>query len=215
MTRPSRASPQTIPAAVRTTASTCPRSRTAVPRVTDTPPTASGRDVDAGFPPLLGGDRRRRARQRIAAGGGFGKGHALPNGIDAGEHRRHPVQTEGDAAVRRRAVPKSLEEEAELRLGLLTGQPDHVEDLLLHAGTMDTDRPTTELDSVDDDVVGAGQPRSGLLSEAVRPFRRRRGEGMVHRGPAAAIGRLEHREVGHAQEAPRRLLDEATIAADG
>src|SRR5664279_5955347 len=119
-------------------ASTCPRSRTAVPRVTDTPPTASGRGVDAGFPPLLGGDRRRRARQRIAAGGGFGKGHDLPNGIGAGEHRRHPVQTEGDAAVRRRAVPKSLEEEAELRLGLLAGQPDHVEDLLLHAGTMDT-----------------------------------------------------------------------------
>ena len=74
----------------------------------------AGSGVDAGLLALLRGDRRRGAGQRVAAGGRLREGHDLADGVGAGEHRGEPVEPEGDAAVRRRAVLEGLEQEAEL-----------------------------------------------------------------------------------------------------
>ena len=51
-------------------------------------------------------------------------GNAITSRIDvgAGEQRHDPVQPEGDAAVRRRAVLEGLQQEAELALGLLASR---------------------------------------------------------------------------------------------
>ena len=64
-----------------------------------------------------------------------------------------PVQAERDAAVRRRAVPERVEQEAELALGLLLGEPDRVEDPLLHVAAVDTDRSAADLAAVEHHVV--------------------------------------------------------------
>src|SRR4051794_4466322 len=84
-------------------------------------------DVDAGFLALVGVDRRGRAGQRVATTGRLREGHHLADRVGAGECRGQPVEAEGDATVRRRAVTERLEQEPELALRLVTGQPDDVE----------------------------------------------------------------------------------------
>src|ERR1700761_3538930 len=124
------------------------------------------------------------------------------------------VPAEGDAAVRRRAVLERVEQEAELGAGLFLAQPDYVEDLLLHGLLVYTDRAAADLVAVADHVVGVGQRGAWLSGELVRPIRQGRGERVVHRGPAAGVGLLEHRGVDHPQERPQGGVDQAAAVAD-
>src|SRR4051795_29841 len=98
-------------------------------------------------------------------------------------------------AVRRRAVLERVEQEAEAPVGLLLAQPDDLEDLALDLGRVDADRAAAELPAVDDEVVAAREHRAGVLE---RPLRGR--ERVVDRGPAAALPRLEHREIGDPED---------------
>ena len=75
---------------------------------------------------------------------------------------------ERDAAVRRRAVAQRLEQEAEARLGLLVGDAERVEHLLLDVRVVDTDRAAADLRAVEHDVVAAAAQRAGIV-EASRP----------------------------------------------
>ena len=74
-------------------------------------------------------DRRRRAGQRVGAGGGLREGDHVADRVGAGEPLDDPVEPVGDAAVRRGAVAERLEQEAEARLGLLGVDPERGEDL--------------------------------------------------------------------------------------
>ncbi len=107
-----------------------------------------------------------------------------------------------------------VQEEAELGAGFLAGQPDNVEHFLLHVGPVDTDRATADLVAVADQVVGVGEGTARLVSELVRPLRQRRGEGVVHRGPAACPVLLEHWRVHHPGERPGVGVDEPEPLAD-
>src|SRR3954464_8464309 len=111
-----------------------------------------------------------------------------PFGGGAGASKAEP-------AVRRGAIPERLEQEAELALRLLTGQPDDVEHPLLHLAAVDTDRPTTQLHAIAHGVVRAGERVLGLRVKLVRPFGGRRRERVMDGRPAPRIGRLEHRRV--------------------
>ena len=121
--------------------------------------------------------------------------------------------------MRRRPVLERLEQEAELRLGLVLGQPDHLEDPLLHLRLVDPDRAAAELDAVHHDVVRLGQRPARLVAEPVAPLGYRRGERMVHGAPAggaAVLGllRFEHRPLDDPDEAPRRLVHQPAPPAD-
>ena len=58
-------------------------------------------------------DRRRRAGERVGAGGGLRERDHVADRVGAGEPLDDAVEAVGDAAVRRRAVAKRLEQEAE------------------------------------------------------------------------------------------------------
>src|SRR5664280_940985 len=105
--------------------------------------------VDARLGPLGRRNGRRRAGKRVTAGGGLRKSDHVPDGVRTGEPLAEPVQAEGDSAVRRRAVAKRLQQEAELCVGLHPAQSDHVEHPLLHLGPVDTDRAAADLLAVD------------------------------------------------------------------
>ena len=76
-------------------------------------------------------DRRRRAGQRVGAGGGLREGDHVADRVGAGEALDDAVEAVGDAAVRRRAVAQRLEQEAEARLGFLRVDAERGEDLAL------------------------------------------------------------------------------------
>ncbi|CKT19367.1 Uncharacterised protein [Mycobacterium tuberculosis] len=90
---------------------------------------------------------------------------------------------------------------------------------------MDTHRAATDLVAVADDVVRVGQHAAGIGFDAVLPFRFRRGEGMVHRGPGPRadrdltgggrfVGRLEQRRVNDPDECPRIGVNQAQPVGD-
>src|SRR5512147_437151 len=65
------------------------------------------------------GDGRRRAGDEVLATLRLGERDDVANRLRAGHQGHQPVETEGDAAVRRRAVLQRLQQEAELGLLLL------------------------------------------------------------------------------------------------
>src|SRR5260370_680553 len=81
----------------------------------------SGDGVDAGFAALCGGDGGGGAGERVEAGGRLGEGDHVADARRPGEQHYHPVPAERDPAVRRRPVLERVEQEAELRAGLLRG----------------------------------------------------------------------------------------------
>ena len=126
-----------------------------------------------------------------------------------------PVESEGDAAVRRRTVLEGAEQEAELHLRLLRAQADQVEDLLLHVRSVDTDGAAADLAAVADEVVAGADAVAGIGLEQSLLAGVRRGEGVVQRDPPVrGLVEFEHREVDDPDELPRVLVDEIQILGD-
>ena len=97
---------------------------------------------------------------------------------------------------------------------LLGADAEQLEHGRLHLVAMDTHRAAADFGAVQHHVVGAGQrlARAGL--ERHRIVVDRRGERVVHRGPALAVGiPLEHREVDDPERRPA-CADEAEVLAD-
>ena len=132
-------------------------------------------------------DRRRRAGQRVGARRpSSGTRSRRGSSRVPCEQRDDPVEPVGDAAVRRRAVAKRLEQEAEALLGLVAASiPSAANTLLLHVG-----------------VGGCGSSRRRAPSRSRRRRRPRarrrpgrsgssspvgRGERMVERVPALLV----------------------------
>ena len=115
--------------------------------------------------------------------------------------------------MRRRPVGERLEQEAELAAGLLVGQPDHVENPLLHLGFVDTERAASDLRAVEHDVVRPRERLSRALLEVGGILLRRRREGVVDGCPtlvaAVELDPLEHGRVDDPDELPRVVVDEA------
>lgn len=171
------------------------------------------------LPALRRGDRGRGAGQRVTAGGRLREGDDVADGVVPAEQRDDPVEAEGDATVRRRAVVEGVQQEAELRGRLLLGEADRVERPLLHLALVDTDRTAAQLRAVEDQVVGVGQGRARVGVEGGQRLGGRGGERVVHRVPAlelalVVLDRLEHREVDDPEEGPLRLVDQLAAAAD-
>src|SRR5687767_8122309 len=97
--------------------------------------------ADAKLPQLALVDRSRSAGHRVLAGGRLGKCDHIPDRLPAGEQRRHPVEPERDAAVRRRAVLQRLDQEAEFLVGGLAADAERLEHAVLNLGPVDPDAP--------------------------------------------------------------------------
>src|SRR4051812_16377086 len=131
------------------------------------------------------------------------------------EHHHHPVDPEGDPAVRRRAHGQRVEKEAELRPLLLRRKLEDGENARLDVGLVDPEGPATELLPVADEVVGMGQSVRGVGIERLLEARSRPRERMVDGRPAIVLLRpLEHREVGDPNPIPGLLVDQPELAAE-
>ena len=112
------------------------------------------------------------------------------------------VETEGKTTVRRSAVLEGIDEEAELFLHLFFGETEETENLFLNFRVVNTDRTTTDFDTVQDEVVCFGV---AILEVAVEHhlemFWERVRERVVHRHVAAfRFAVFEHREFGNPHE---------------
>src|SRR6266567_8298021 len=89
-------------------------------------------------------------RHQILGGGGFGEGDDFANGFFSGEEHDHAVDAQRDAAMRRCAVSRRVEEEAEAAAKLLFGQAKRFEQALLNILAVDSDAAGAELVAVQD-----------------------------------------------------------------
>src|SRR6266516_3666650 len=94
--------------------------------------------AEADLGELVVGDLGGGAGERVGAGLGLGEGDHLADRVDPGEQRHDPVEPEGEATVRRRAIFEAPQEEPEPLLRLRTADPQLLEDLALHVRPVDT-----------------------------------------------------------------------------
>ena len=115
-----------------------------------------------------GRTRGGRLRHQVGSGRRLRKRDDVAQRRRARGDRADAVEPQGDAAVRRRAVPERVEEESEALAPLLGRDPEHAEDALLEVVAVDADRARAELPPVDDDVVRARANAARDRSPGVR-----------------------------------------------
>src|SRR6185436_12623608 len=98
-------------------------------------------DREAELGELLCRERRRSARERVAASAELREGDDLAQVVGVAELHRDAVDAGCDAAVGRRSEAQRAQEESEALLGLVGSDPDHVQHARLELGAIDTDRP--------------------------------------------------------------------------
>ena len=81
----------------------------------------------------------------------------VANRTRPGHQHRPAIDTEGNTAVRWRAVAQRTQQEVELALSFLFADAEHLEHCTLHILAMDTHRTATELGSVQHQIVSLGQ----------------------------------------------------------
>ena len=116
------------------------------------------------------------------------------------------VESEGDAAVRRRAELECIEQESEFQPCLFRRDAEQVEHHRLQFLHVDAHRSAADLRAVQHHVVGLGDRLAGTCRECRIVQIHGAGERMMHGRPALGIGiPLEHREIHHPQRPPSRL----------
>src|SRR5215207_9978509 len=103
--------------------------------------------LDAQLGQLCPVDGRGSAGQRVRAARRLGERDHIADRVASRQQRGDPVDPERQAAVRRRAEAQRVEQEAEARGGVLLGDAEHVEHLLLDLGPVDADRAAADLDA--------------------------------------------------------------------
>ena len=158
-------------------------------------------------------DRARRLDHEVSARLRLGERNHVADVVGAHDVHHQAVESERDAAVRRRAVAKGTEQEPELRVRILGCQADELEDALLHIHAVDADRSAGDLAAVENQVVARAQACARIALEDPELVRVGARERVVQRNPALAVlVPVEHREVDHPEEVPAALGDEAEVA---
>ena len=129
---------------------------------------------------------------------GFGEGDDVADGFGAGHERDQPVHTEGQAAVRGRAVLQGVEQEAEFGLGVFGRDFECGKHFALHVGAVNADGAAAQLPAVEHHVVSLGQALARVAVHEVFVAVFGAGEGVMHGVPAVFFFvELEHGEVHH------------------
>ena len=102
---------------------------------------------------LARGDRGRRSREKAISCGGLGKSYDVSDALPVRHEHDQAVETKGKAAMRRGAVLKSPDQEAEFLLDLSGGEAQQRKDLLLQLLIMDTYASPGDLNPVIDQVI--------------------------------------------------------------
>ena len=114
-----------------------------------------GADIDAKIGQLVGVHAPRRAGEGVCSGLGLGKGDHLADVRLVLQDRDEAVDAEGEAGMRRGAVPKGLQEPPEATLGVFLSDAQHREHLTLHLGVVYSHASRAEFEPVEHEVVGA------------------------------------------------------------
>ena len=134
---------------------------------------------------LFGFDRGRGFGHQVGGFGGFREGDHVADVRRAAKNCDQPVETEGDAAVRGRAVAKGFQHVAETRLHEAGRDlQDFFEDRFLHPGLVNADGAAAKLGAIDDDIVVLASHFFRIALEERHIFGDGRGEGMVAGIPA-------------------------------
>jgi hypothetical protein len=97
---------------------------------------------------LLRGHVSRGTGQWVRGALRLGEGHHLAVIVLLGQERYRAVDPGGEAAVGRRPLLERLQHVPEPPLSLLRPDPQHVEHLLLHLATVNTDAAAAQLPAV-------------------------------------------------------------------
>src|SRR5690606_8201688 len=114
-------------------------------------------DANPEFDQLIATDDTRRVRHQIGRFGGFGKRDDFADRFSFTKDHRQAIHAPSNAAVRRRAVLESLDEETELLPRLVARKPERAKHRVLNFGPMDTNRTTAQLITVADEIVRFGE----------------------------------------------------------
>ena len=107
-------------------------------------------DLQAKFVQLALVDEARSVEHDIASTVVLGESDAIADAIELCKEADEAVQSVGKTSVRGCTVLEGIHQEAELLLGLLRGEAEDFEYLLLQFGIVDTDAAATYLNTVDD-----------------------------------------------------------------
>ena len=144
----------------------------------------------------------------------FGKRDHFADRLGTGHQRHDAVKTEGNAAVRRRAVGQRIEQKAELGACVLRRDAQRREHLRLHFVAVDAHRAAADFPAVQRDVVGLGQHLAGIGRQQPDVLILGRRERMMRRDPALFfLVVLERREI-HDPARPPAGFGVAFLVAD-
>src|SRR3546814_10580502 len=113
---------------------------------------------------LLLVDGRWRLRQQALRTLRFREGNDVAYGFSAGHHGYQPIKAEGHAAMRRRSVLQSIEQEAELIARFFRADIQRTEHFALNLGAVNTNRASAHFPTVQNHVVRSEEHTSELQS---------------------------------------------------
>ena len=119
-------------------------------------------DCQAEFIQLLLVDNTRGIEHNIATAVVLGERYDIADAVKFSKEAYETVQAVCQTTMRRCAILEGVHEETELLLCLFGGEAEDFEYLLLQLGIVDTDAATTNLNTVDDHVVGIGTDTSRI-----------------------------------------------------
>src|SRR5215472_18311335 len=95
----------------------------------------------------------------------LGEGNHVADRLTVGEQHGQPVHPDRDPAVGRSSELERVEEEPELRPGLLLADSHRLEDLSLHGRLVNADRAAADLEAVEHHVVAMALHRARIGEE--------------------------------------------------
>ena len=151
----------------------------------------------------------RRVGHQAAGGLHLGEGDHVPDALGLGDQHHQPVQAVGQAAVGRRAVFEGLHQEPEPGPGLLLGEAQGLEHLLLKLRGMDPDGAAADLVAVHDHIIGLGPDPAGIRIHVGDILVHGAGKGMVHGHETLfLLVVLQQGEIHHPQQVDHILRDQ-------
>src|SRR3989475_441687 len=139
----------------------------------------------------------------------FGKGDHMRVGVGPAKKHNQTVQAKRDAAVRRGAVLKGVQQKAEFGLRFVLADPKQIKELALNLPAVVADAAPADFGPVQDEIVGLGARLQRLGFELRHVLIQRRGEGMMQRDVALLrFVVLQQGKVRHPERPPGRLVDQ-------
>src|SRR5439155_10660291 len=113
-------------------------------------------ELDAQLLELLWDHLRGRLGHQALGLLGFGEGDDVADGVGTAEQHDQAIQAESDAAVRRGAVLKGVQQKAEFGLRFVLADPKQIEELALDLPAVVADAAPADLGPVQDKIVCLG-----------------------------------------------------------